>query len=164
MTVDKETKAILEHTLPNEQHHSIDVIHGDRGGFCLVRNSRFTNDPVGYYHAQGWITEKDKYAASRLANDSYKAGIYCPKGFELKERVDSTPSRGMGQSQLEARDRYFEAVSCINRLEWQRATVDVSCYGHWLKDLPYIKKRNATANLSESLEAVYNYYLSLRRA
>ena len=156
MTV-KEIRAIKAEVLPEAQHAIIDVIQGDRGGYELRRKAQI---PLDLYFRRNWISKLQHYAGDRLYKDYRYAGIYCPKGMEIREAL-SLMRVDRGDKQSEARQRVRQAFDAISGMIAKDMVLNVCCYGYALKGLSlghYKGSNQKMSRFQEALDDLVMYY------
>jgi len=147
----KEIKALLDSILPDEQHNRVEVIQGKRGGYDLKNKAR---DTLQYYHRKGWITDSQNKAGERLWHDYRIAGIYCPRGMEIKESVSGSSAPSNGERQQEARQRVRKAWESISGEIGKSMVFNVCCYSMPLKGVTYDNYDNSKSRMARFREAM----------
>lgn len=146
----RETTALLNATVPEAQHSHLVVNRGERGGAEIRRK---VVNILQYYERRRWITENQHNAGDRLCKDYYYAGIYCPKGFEMREVVDGS-SGSNGEAQHEARERVRNAIASVHGNEAKQMVINVCCYGYALSDGTYNNYTVASSKMARFREAL----------
>lgn len=159
----KEITAILEHTLPKEQHWYAQVQMGTRGGYNL-RNAK-KSSPIDRLFRARRIDLNQKAAGDRIERLAHDSGIYCPSGMALGERVGGSFERCMTGRQVEAWEQYFDVSKEIQRWmgsEGLQAVIAVCVYGEAPFNLGFIPVNKRIAKVVEGLEIAHKFWLKPR--
>lgn len=154
--IQKQIKAIKDHVLPPEQHSQFDVLLGERGGYDINRKVK---DPLHMYYRRNSITEQMYDAGVRLHTDFTIAGIYCIRAMNMAETRSS--GQGFTIAQLEARERYRNAIAAVNGLVGKLMVNNVCCYGKALNEteaLPYNSGNQKMARFIEAMADLQTHY------
>ena len=160
--MNKETTAILAHTLPDAQHHMAEVKLGSRGGFSIF--SRKQSPLVRLWKAKH-ITFEQRIAGETLEQLAHTSGIYAPTGMALGERVGGGGERKMSERQLEAWQRYFKACKEIARIlgsETQQTVVQVAVYGYAPTETKLLPVNKRVTALKDGLQAAHDFLFTTR--
>jgi len=129
----KEIKAILDSTLPAQQHGRVEVIQGLRKGYD-IRSS--VQNPLDMYLKRKQISFDQHFAGNKYFIDCRYGNIYCPRGMEMRDSNDGGSPDG-GSKQQEAKDRARQARASIYGEIGKRMLDNVCCYGYALAGVDY---------------------------
>lgn len=159
----KVIKAIKEHVLTDARIGlgDVDVRISNRGGYDL----RASQVPIDYYFKRSLINQDEYNAANRLFRDFSLSG----QTPGMSSNLDPNGGGGIGFThiQLEARERWREAVKAIHGQIAKSIAVDVCCYGYWLKDTHYKHYKTSQermARFHEILDDLISHYFVARNS
>lgn len=128
--IKKKTSAIKKHILTDARiaMGDVQIRIGKREGFDL----KAAQVPIDYYYNRKLITHLEYIAANKLFRDFVISG-------QIPGMISNLDSirggyRGITQSQMEARQRWRDAIDSIHGTIGQLMALNVCCYGYWLKD------------------------------
>jgi hypothetical protein len=113
------------------KQNDIEKVESARGGVEF----RATQNPLDYYLKRKNITVHEFRAGDRLFRD------FSVSGQTQSMIADLNPVKGglknYTQKQMDARDRWREAMASVDGLVGKLMVLNVCCYGYWLKDINY---------------------------
>lgn len=124
------------------------IIEGKTGGV----EYRATQIPIDFYLKRKNINQKEYNAANKLFRDFTLSG----QTSGMTANLNPTRSGGgaFTTAQLEARERWRNAVDAIYGLVARQMVIDVVCYGYWLKDGNYIGYKTGQMAMPRFKEAI----------
>ena len=160
--MNKETAAILSHTLPEAQHARSEVKLGTRGGFSIFSRKQ---SPILRLWKAKHITFEQRIAGERLEELAHTSGLYCPSAMVIGERVGGSGERKMSERQLEAWQQYFKACKEIARTlgnETQQTVVQVAVYGYSPMETRLLAVNRRMSAVRNGLQAAHDFLFTPR--
>ena len=124
------------------------IIEGKTGGV----EYRATQIPIDFYLKRKTITQKEYNALNRLFRDFTLSGQ--TSGMTANLNPTRSGNSTFTTAQLEARERWRNAVNAIYGLIARQMIIDVVCYGYWLKDGSYGGYKNGQLAMPRFKEAI----------
>ena len=146
----KHKKAVLAlHVLP-EQQNDFEVLLGANRGYSVERS---VSDALHLYFKRGYITEAMFMAGRKLQDDFDFAGIFCIKAMLLREAPGGT-AKEFTEAQLDARQRWRDAIDSVSGRDGRLMVLDVCCYGDTLVRGDYLLYKNPDSRMPRFVEAM----------
>lgn len=156
-------KAIKDHVLTEARIDldDVEVRISNRGGYDLRTNQV----PIDYYFRRGLLSHDEYNAANKL----YRDFVLSAQTSRMIMNLDPIKSgeKNFTVAQMEARERWREAIMAIHGSIAKIIMIDVCCYGYWLKDTHYKHYKTSQermARFHEALEDLVMHYFVARNS
>lgn len=138
------------------------VAHGEvrvRVSKRLGYDLKVSQVPLELYLSRHIISYSEYRAGSNLYRDFFISGQI--PGMTINLDPIRGGERNFTQAQLDARQRWREAMKAVHGTIGQLMALNVCCYGYWLKDIPYLHyktSQQAMARFHEAMEDLVTHY------
>lgn len=138
---------------------ALGVIHIGLTESSQRRISEVPQVPLDMYRSRRYITADEYNSGDRLYRDFIMSGQ--APGGTINLNAGSGSVQGFTESQLQARQRWRNGLMAVRGKIGQLMTLNVCCYGYWLKDVsytPYRTSAEAMPRFREALGDLYDFY------
>lgn len=115
--------------------------------------------PLEIYHNRGIINYIEYLAGNKLYRDFFISAQ--TPGLTINLDPIRGGERNFTQAQLDARERWRQAMKSVSGAIGQLMALNVCCYGYWLKEIPYLHyktSQQAMARFHEAMEDLIVHY------